>query len=83
MIASISAVAVMVTYCCDFMNRNSATRKQRGAPQAGLLAVAGVLHAGIDCGEDSSIADAADAGHEDQLRQRAVHFAANELDEGH
>ena len=55
-------------------------QKKRGRPQPGLLPAAGVLHAGIDGGEDRRIADAAEAGHEDQLRQRAVHFAANELD---
>ena len=58
-------------------------QKKRGGPQPGLLPAAGVLHAGIDGGKDRCVADAADAGHEDQLRQRAVHFAANELDKGH
>ncbi|MGB9398471.1 MAG: hypothetical protein WCB69_04680, partial [Pseudolabrys sp.] len=28
-------------------------------------------------------ADASEPGHEQQLRQRAVHFAADELEEGH
>ena len=83
MMASISAVAVMVTNCCDLDEQKQRNQKKRGRPQPGLLAAAGVLHAGIDGGEDRRVADAADAGHEQQLRQRAVHFAANELEEGH
>src|SRR5271170_4242197 len=36
MIASISAVAVMVTYCCVFMNKNSATRNSDAAHSPGF-----------------------------------------------
>ncbi len=66
-----------------FDEQKQRDQEKRGGPQPGLLAVAGLLHAGIDGGENGRIADAADAGHEHQLRHRAVHFAANELDEGH
>jgi hypothetical protein len=41
------------------------------------------LHTSIDGRENRGVADTADAGHKQQLRHRAVHFAPNELKEGH
>ena len=34
-------------------------------------------------GQNGGIADAPEAGHDDQPVQGALHFAANELEEGH
>jgi len=41
------------------------------------------LQTRIDCAQDRRGADAPESGHEQQLRQRAVHFTADELEEGH
>jgi hypothetical protein len=41
------------------------------------------LQACINGSEDRGGANASQSGHEQQLRQRAVHFAANKLKEGH
>ena len=60
------------------MNRKSATINSVDSPQSGA-----VLQARIDGTQDRRGADASESGHEQQLRQRAVHFAANELEEGH
>jgi hypothetical protein len=52
--------------------------KQRRGPQGRT-----VLQTRIDCAQDRRGADAPESGHEQQLRQRAVHFTADELEEGH
>ena len=62
-------------------------KKQRGDEQRRRhdadLAIARCLGAGIDCGENCRIAGSPEAGHDDQPLQRALHFAANEVEERH
>ena len=53
-------------------------QKERRSPQSRTA-----LQTGIDGTKNRRSADASESGHEQQLRQRAVHFAANELKEGH
>ena len=55
--------------------------KPRG-PKADL-AVVGGLRAAVDRADDRGGAQPAHGGHEDQPAERALHFAANELEEGH
>ena len=45
------------------------------------LAFLGGLGAGVDRGQDCGVADAPEARHDDQPIERALHFAANELEE--
>ncbi len=55
--------------------------KQRHGPNAGLLAMIRARGAGIDGGEDCSVTDASEGGHEHHLPQRGAHVAGNELEE--
>ena len=56
--------------------------EQKRGPDADR-ALAGVLRAGVDRGQDGGVADAAEARHDDQPLQRALHFAADKLKERH
>ena len=57
--------------------------KKHRRPQARRVALAGALHARVDRRQNGCGADASQCRHEQELRQRAVHFAAYEADEGH
>ncbi len=83
MMASISAVAVMVTYCWDFMNRNSATRKSEAAHSPGFCPLPALCIAALMAARMQALLMPPRPDMNDQLRHRAVHFAANELEEGH
>src|SRR5215203_2308439 len=56
--------------------------KKTGGPEIDLAPVRG-SRAGVDGADEGGRAQSAHGRHEDQPAQRAFHFTANELEEGH
>src|SRR5205823_5830106 len=56
--------------------------KKRCRPEANFPAI-GCLRAGIDCGQNCSSADTSKCRYDNQPIYRAVHFTADEREEGH